>query len=32
MAQGAGRAPSSAQMKARATAIDQLLDQGAHEM
>jgi len=30
--QGTGRAPSAEQMKARAAAIDQLLDQDDHEM
>jgi hypothetical protein len=30
--QGTGRSPSAEQMKARAAAIDQLLDQDDHEM
>jgi hypothetical protein len=32
MIQGAGRTPSAGQMKARAAAIDQLLDRDDHEM
>jgi hypothetical protein len=32
MIQGAGRAPSAEQMKARAVAINQLLDRDDHQM